>query len=642
MHDLRESSWWSGLVERLETESLNGLAHEFDVSPDDVETALADLDPGEAITATPAWPEIVRRIQGGGSLRDTARRFRTSPRRIRRGLARAALRVGGVAVGNEGLPALSDVLEELGQVPDGVLARQCGVTVEAVQGERRRRGIDAFRPAPLPPRKGPRRGAKPAPERRPKAQKVWQREAVDTQVVHRTSRRRAPAPPPRTNQPVSGFAKGLRLPLPKASSASTTPTYAAGERGWSAPPKSAEPEGGRRRVRRRVVRSDADPIAAALGQSSKSVDPPAAGQRPATRTTRRRRVTRRSTGGGDSSSEPPSGTKKGSNTVGDSTPALASPAPKPSKISDAAVAVRSERRKARKAASAKVSRPPKVSASPKVSPPSVAPAATIPASPEVRVAPSVSTLSPFPARRGGLPTVGLPGIPRVPSVVSATPSRVRAVSTVTVLSVPAPAPVEAPVETESSTLQAAPDVVETAPATQTQAKPVAKKAAAPSKPKKATASKAKAAKKSKPKKAAAASKRPKAKQAKPKAVAKAPVAKAPVTKAPVAKAPVAVKPAPKAAPAPPVSAHGPLLADINHVRSVLRGGRLVTAADLKVTTAGVHGTAMPEIWRARAGNKVLPIVVLANGMFDAIVLVQPHLSATQLQSLSVWSDGPLA
>ena len=299
MSDLQETDWWAGFVLRLEDESLAMLASELEVAPDALEAALAQVDNGEAITATPAWPEIVRRIRSGASIRHTARRFQTSPRRIRRGLARTAVRVGGMDVDEAGHPALKAVADELGKTPDGVLARQCGLTVEAVQGERRRLGIKAFRPAPSPERAAARRkGIKPAPPKRSKAQKVWQREDVETQVVHRSSKRRVFGPGSGASaSPAAGFANGLRLPVPK-SKPSSAPS---GERGWAAPPSGtvrdedgSNQPGSRSRVRRRVVRTEADPIAAALGRTSRAVETSDAVPRSNERSVRRRRVARRS------------------------------------------------------------------------------------------------------------------------------------------------------------------------------------------------------------------------------------------------------------------------------------------------------------------------------------------------------------
>ena len=132
MHYLRESVRFAEMVHRLGSEPASELAAELGLAITEIEDALAECDEGGAISETPGWLEIVRRIEGGMSLRDTARRFQTSPRRIRRGLARAAIRVGGESVGEDGVAALAAVVERLGQESDAVLARECGVTVEAV------------------------------------------------------------------------------------------------------------------------------------------------------------------------------------------------------------------------------------------------------------------------------------------------------------------------------------------------------------------------------------------------------------------------------------------------------------------------------------------------------------------------------
>jgi len=85
----------------------------------------------------------------------------------------------------------------------------------------------------------------------------------------------------------------------------------------------------------------------------------------------------------------------------------------------------------------------------------------------------------------------------------------------------------------------------------------------------------------------------------------------------------------------------PLLASAERLQVVAVAGRLVHDPALKISGAGVAGTRRPEVWRVRSGSTVLPIVALAYTMVDAILLVQPHLHAAELKSLSVWSDGLL-
>ncbi len=95
----------------------------------------------------PPWAQVFARVIAGESIRSVALAFGTNPRRVRRALARAGLRVGGAVVGAHGVAALASHRSRLGTAPDAQIARAAGVTPEAVQGERRRMGIAAFRPA---------------------------------------------------------------------------------------------------------------------------------------------------------------------------------------------------------------------------------------------------------------------------------------------------------------------------------------------------------------------------------------------------------------------------------------------------------------------------------------------------------------
>lgn len=239
MFDLGDKPWWPSLVEALEHEPLEALLEPHGASLEAAEAVLAQMDDGGAITRSAAWPEIVRRIEDGGSLRDAARRFSTSPRRIRRGLARSGIRVGGVEVPSDGLPQLSPFVDQLGSTPDGEIAELAGVPVEAVQGERRRRGVSAFRPRPAP-RRSPERH-RPPPPKKVSRPKVWQREEAPAAVVRRAPRRALGADiAARATPSVGGFASGFGFPRP-------------------ASPAPAPTEPTRRRTRRRIVRSeDAD------------------------------------------------------------------------------------------------------------------------------------------------------------------------------------------------------------------------------------------------------------------------------------------------------------------------------------------------------------------------------------------------
>ncbi len=146
---LVEQPWWDEFIEALAEYPLYELARRYRVDEPRAIEALLAVSRGGPVTEEPWWPEAVR-IAGSYGIRQAARMFATNPRRIRRGLARAGVRVGGQRVGDEGIAALAPFRERLGKEPDHVIAADAKVTVEAVQGERRRLGIDAFRPEPAP------------------------------------------------------------------------------------------------------------------------------------------------------------------------------------------------------------------------------------------------------------------------------------------------------------------------------------------------------------------------------------------------------------------------------------------------------------------------------------------------------------
>lgn len=140
----------AAFVARLQEESLARVCKEFRVGE---EEARADLSKWRgAADLAPWWPEALRRLGAGESIRAVARAFGTEPRRVRRGLARTGLRVGGSAPGPDGVAVLLPLRDRLGQVADGVLAREAGVIPEAVQGERRRLGVAAFHQTRATPR----------------------------------------------------------------------------------------------------------------------------------------------------------------------------------------------------------------------------------------------------------------------------------------------------------------------------------------------------------------------------------------------------------------------------------------------------------------------------------------------------------
>ena len=585
MGDLTETDWWLAFTERLTDESLDLLAAEFSVSVEDLEKALAGLDDGDAITDTPGWSEIVRRVRAGRSIRQTARCFQTSPRRIRRGLARTAVRVAGVDVGADGHPAMEDIADDLGKIPDGVLARRCGVTVEAIQGERRRLGIDAFRPAPSPERAAARRkGLKLAAPKRAKPQKVWQREEVDTQVVHRPNKRRVgPGRTPAVSvpKPTTGFAKGLQLPTLKPSSGSTR---SMGERGWSAPPSSGPDStvsDGRGRTRRRVVRADADPIAAALGRKSASVETSSVTRPAKERTARRRRVARpaRSSDKDGSDTGPPSDTNAplyrstGATNVSVvaslSTPGIVIPTATVHHLPVTPDSVDSGKRRASVSGDESLSSD---------------------ASVAIAAVPSRDAFLPSVPGVPGLPSIALVAVPSV-EVTRETPSHLsnsrstRAVSNITSPAVSTPS---APLPANTARSEPAVKIVQHDRGSGT---------------------------------LQPASQHPSG------ATVREQIRRAPHKSA------TRTAPASAAAPRP--------IASLAAYRAALDGAKALLHKSIRVTEDGVYADRVPEIWKVRAGREVLPVVALCHSMLEAVLLVQTELDAAQMQNLSVWSDGAL-
>jgi hypothetical protein len=98
------------------------------------------------------WPDFVT-TYGQVSLRELARRYGTNPRRLRRAAQRSGLTAEPESIRSN--------IAQLGQVADSALARDLGVTEEAIVGARRRRGIEPFaipvEPTPPPPPPPPRR-----------------------------------------------------------------------------------------------------------------------------------------------------------------------------------------------------------------------------------------------------------------------------------------------------------------------------------------------------------------------------------------------------------------------------------------------------------------------------------------------------
>ncbi|MEN9787465.1 MAG: hypothetical protein RLZZ299_2729 [Pseudomonadota bacterium] len=129
--------------EALETSSLAEVAAARGVDPAALTRALVEAGRGMAAQDAPWWPEA-RRMLACASIRAVARAFDTEPRRIRRALARLGLRVAGEDLDGQGVAVLARA--RLGRASDDSIAKELGVIPEAVAGERRRRGIPAFRP----------------------------------------------------------------------------------------------------------------------------------------------------------------------------------------------------------------------------------------------------------------------------------------------------------------------------------------------------------------------------------------------------------------------------------------------------------------------------------------------------------------
>ena len=114
------------------------------------EARKAPSGPGQGAENEPWWSHLLTEYAAGATLRALARQFGTSPRRIRRAMARTGVRVHGRQLSNRGVPELVTFLSRLGKEPDAAIARAAGVTPEAVAGERHRLGLAPFRPARKP------------------------------------------------------------------------------------------------------------------------------------------------------------------------------------------------------------------------------------------------------------------------------------------------------------------------------------------------------------------------------------------------------------------------------------------------------------------------------------------------------------
>ena len=159
----------------------------------------------------PRWALVLARLRAGESLRKVAAEFGTNPRRLRRALARASIRVRGESLGRDGVPALVRFRSRLGKEPDGAIARDARVTPEAVQGERKRLGIPAFRPRPKVHLSAEEEEWIRGPVREPSLPPRRERQVVGPVVVRKAQRdggsvirRVAPSAAPEVGAPVAG------------------------------------------------------------------------------------------------------------------------------------------------------------------------------------------------------------------------------------------------------------------------------------------------------------------------------------------------------------------------------------------------------------------------------------------------------
>ncbi len=176
-----EQEYWPEFLERLHERSVKDLATDYGADPAELDAALAATTGDRPVQKEAWWPEVVRE-HASGSLRRLARRFATNPRRLRRGLARSGLRVGGSAVADEGLPNLVPFRDRLGKEPDRAIAAEAKVTIEAIKGERRRLGIEPYRMRP----DAEEWGGRPAQPRTKKRQRRRWQEAPEPVIIRRS------------------------------------------------------------------------------------------------------------------------------------------------------------------------------------------------------------------------------------------------------------------------------------------------------------------------------------------------------------------------------------------------------------------------------------------------------------------------
>jgi hypothetical protein len=250
MTTLMEQEFWPELLERLAEHSLSELASEYDVDASELDAALAATTGDRPVQQEAWWPEVVREHERG-SLRQLARRFGTNPRRLRRGLARCAVRVGGSVIDDQGVADLEPFRERLGKEPDRTLATEAGVTVEAIKGERRRLGIDPYRMKPDVEEWG---GRPPSKRDKPKQRRRWQ-DAPEPVIIRRTGQGKEPGSEPGEAPEPEVVAR------PAPPRAAPTGARLRGLTGLPAPAEEGaedEPSASGERRRRRLVRPSAE------------------------------------------------------------------------------------------------------------------------------------------------------------------------------------------------------------------------------------------------------------------------------------------------------------------------------------------------------------------------------------------------
>ena len=255
-----EQAFWPEFLRRLADTPLATLVAEYDAVTVEIEAALAATTGDRPVQQEAWWPEVLRQHEAG-SLRDLARRFGTNPRRLRRGLARAAVRVHGEAVAEEGLSRFEPVRERLGKEPDKTLAAEIGVTIEAIQGERRRLGIEPYRMRP----DAEEWGEKVLPKReKPRPRRRWQ-DAPEPEIFRRAmgSAPAAAEPAPVAERPLPVITRTAFRRMGQTDEETDQAPEAARPasfRGFSPEGTSAEAAGGAvfarglERPRRRIVR----------------------------------------------------------------------------------------------------------------------------------------------------------------------------------------------------------------------------------------------------------------------------------------------------------------------------------------------------------------------------------------------------